>query len=362
MAMLGETIPAMPCDVDAARWDAITRRDRAQDGSFVYSVATTGVYCRPSCPSRRARRQNVAFHPDPAAAERAGFRACKRCRSNEASADGAWKLRIVDACRAIEAAVGDGEAAPSLATLARDAGISVFHFQRRFKAAVGVTPRDYAAARRASLAEHALKEAESVTEALYTAGYSSSSRFYDTATERLGMRPTDYRGGAPGVEIRFALGACSLGSVLVAATGKGVCIIRLGDEPQRLLDDFQARFPKAVLVGADPAFEALVARVVGFIETPKIGLDLPIDVRGTAFQERVWQALRAIPRGTTASYADIAEAIGRPTAARAVARACATNPVALAIPCHRVVRSDGGLSGYAWGVERKRALLEREAD
>jgi AraC family transcriptional regulator of adaptative response/methylated-DNA-[protein]-cysteine methyltransferase len=264
---------------------------------------------------------------------------------------------VAAACRAIEAA----EQPPKLAALARAAGLSPYHFHRVFKAATGVTPRDYAAALRAQKLRGALEQGAAVTEAIYDAGFNSSSRFYEKADAVLGMTASEYRAGGARAEIRFAVGQCSLGAILVAMSGKGVCAILMGEDPDGLLRDLQDRFPKARLIGAEAGFEQTVARVVGLVEAPGLGLDLPLDVRGTAFQQRVWRALQAIPAGQTASYSDIAAAIGAPRAVRAVAGACAANPLAVAIPCHRVVRTDGALSGYRWGVERKRALLAREA-
>lgn len=349
-----------PFPDDAARLAAVRRRDRAAEGHFVFAVLTTGVYCRPSCPARPARPENIRFYPDPAAAEAAGYRACRRCRPDGASQAVRHAAAIARACRLIEEAAEEG--APSLAALAEAAGLSRFHFHRLFREVTGVTPRAYAAARRAERVKRELAAAGTVTEALYGAGYGSNGRFYEEAPAILGMTPRAWRDGGRDAEIRFALGQCSLGAVLVAATAKGVCAIQLGDDPQQLLDTLQARFPKARLVGGDRAFEALVARVVAMVEEPRRPApELPLDLRGTAFQRRVWQALRGIPPGATATYAEIAARIGAPGAARAVARACATNEVAVAIPCHRVVRTGGGLSGYRWGVERKRALLAREA-
>ena len=341
---------------DPARWEALKGRDPMADGTFVYAVRTTGVYCRPSCPARPARPENVTFYLTCEEAERAGFRPCKRCRPNEASQAERHAAAVAQACRLIE----DAEEPPTLGELAMAAGISPYHFHRLFKAITGVTPKAYAAAYRAGRVASGLRAAQTVTDAIYDAGYNSSSRFYASSNQRLGMTPTAYRNGGQGVEIRFAVGECSLGSILVAATDKGVCAILLGDDPDALTRDLQDRFPKAELTGGDPAFQAMVAQVVGLVEAPGQGLDLPLDIGGTAFQQRVWQALRAIPAGKTASYADIARAIGEPKAVRAVARACGANALAIAIPCHRVVRSDGSLSGYRWGVERKRELLTRE--
>jgi AraC family transcriptional regulator, regulatory protein of adaptative response / methylated-DNA-[protein]-cysteine methyltransferase len=342
---------------DAARWAAVQRRDRTADGKFFYSVRTTGVYCRPSCAARLPRRENVRFHESCAAAERAGFRPCKRCRPDAPALEERNMLAIAKACRLIEAA----ESPPDLDSLAAAAGLSRFHFHRVFKAATGVTPKAYAAARRIERLRAALPRSATVTEAIYDSGYNSSGRFYADSAGVLGMKPRDFRAGGKGATIRFALGACSLGSILVAATEKGVCAILLGDEPAPLLRDLEDRFPNAELIGGDRDFEQLVAKVIGFIEAPALGLDLPLDVRGTAFQQRVWEALRAIPAGTKASYTEIARRIGRPKAVRAVAQACAANAIAVAIPCHRVIRNDGALAGYRWGIERKRALLAREA-
>jgi AraC family transcriptional regulator of adaptative response/methylated-DNA-[protein]-cysteine methyltransferase len=342
---------------DDQRWEAVQRRDRAADGTFFYSVRTTGVYCRPSCAARLPRRENVRFHASTAEAERAGFRPCKRCRPNEAALADRQAAAVAEACRLIEQA----DELPSLDTLAKHAGLSRFHFHRVFKAVTGVTPKAYAAAHRARRVRDELTHSGTVTEAIYGAGFNSNGRFYATSSDLLGMMPTEFRAGGKGQAIRFAVGECSLGSILVAATGKGVCAILLGDDPDALVRDLQDRFANAELIGGDEAFEQLVAKVVGFVEAPARGLDLPLDLRGTAFQQRVWQALRAIPAGATASYAEIAARIGRPQAVRAVAQACASNAIAVAIPCHRVVRRDGALSGYRWGVARKRALLEREA-
>ena len=341
---------------DDGRWDAVCRRDRAADGAFYVGVLTTGVYCRPSCAARQPRRENVRFYAGTAEAERAGFRACKRCRPNEAGLAERQAAAIAAACRTIESA----DEMPSLDALAEAAGMSRFHFHRVFKTVTGVTPKAYAQAHRAQRVRDELDRDGSVTAAIYGAGFNSSGRFYATSASFLGMTPKELRAGGRGTEIRFAVGESSLGPILVAATAKGVCAIQFGDEPDALVRALQDRFAHARLIGGDTDFEELVAKVVGLIEAPANGLDLPLDVRGTALQQQVWRALRDIPAGSTASYADIAARIGRPTAVRAVAQACAANPIAVAIPCHRVVRKDGALSGYRWGVERKRALLDRE--
>jgi AraC family transcriptional regulator of adaptative response/methylated-DNA-[protein]-cysteine methyltransferase len=342
---------------DAERWAAVTRRDRRADGSFYYSVKTTGVYCRPSCGSRRARRENVGFHSSCEDAERAGFRPCKRCRPNEVPLEARRAAAVAKACRAIETA----EEEPALDTLARSAGMSRFHFHRVFRSVTGVTPKAYAAAHRAQRVREQLSRSETVTDAIYGAGFNSSGRFYAASSQVLGMTPGGFRSGGEGATIRFAVGECSLGSILVAATDIGVCAMSFGDDPEVLVRGLQDRFSKARLIGGDREFERLVAKAVAFVEAPALGLDLPLDMRGTAFQQRVWQALREILPGSTATYSEIARRIGAPKAVRAVAQACASNPIAVAIPCHRVVRTDGSLSGYRWGIARKRALLEREA-
>jgi AraC family transcriptional regulator of adaptative response/methylated-DNA-[protein]-cysteine methyltransferase len=342
---------------DEARWDAVKRRDRASDGVFVYSVRTTGVYCRPSCAARLPRRENVMFHATTAEAERAGFRPCKRCRPNEAPLAERQAAAVAKACRLIE----EAEEMPGLDALARAAELSRFHFHRVFKAVTGLTPKAYAGAHRGNRVRAELARGGSVTAAIYGAGFNSNGRFYAAASDLLGMTPTEFRAGGDGTEIRFAVGECSLGAILVAATGKGVCAIELGDDPDALVRGLQDRFANARLLGGDASFEQLVAKVVGFLEAPAQGLDLPLDIRGTAFQQRVWAAIRAIPAGSTASYGEIAARIGEPKAIRAVAQACASNAIAVAIPCHRIVRRDGSPSGYRWGVERKRALLAREA-
>jgi AraC family transcriptional regulator of adaptative response/methylated-DNA-[protein]-cysteine methyltransferase len=342
----------------AARWEAVQRRDPAADGEFIFAVATTGVYCRPSCAARPARREHVTFHATPAAAERAGFRPCKRCRPDLPPRGEREAALVAAACRTIEAA----EEAPRLDELAAQAGLSPHHFHRTFKRIAGVTPRAYAAAHRQRRVQDDLAAGAGVTDALYAAGFGSSGRFYATAPEMLGMTPSAYRQGGQGEAVWHAIGRCALGHVLVAATERGVCAILLGDDPTVLRADLAARFPHARLTEPDPAFADWVAAVVRFVDDPARadGLGLPLDVRGTAFQRRVWEALRQIPPGQTASYADVAARLGSPRAVRAVAGACAANPLAVAIPCHRVVAKGGGLGGYRWGVGRKQRLLERE--
>ena len=343
--------------VQDPRWARVAARDKSADGLFWYSVATTGIYCRPSCPSRPANPKNVGFFDTAAAAEAAGFRPCRRCNPNGLSTKAENAAIIAKACRAID----EADQAPSLSEMAEAADLSPSYFHRLFKSVAGVTPKAYADARRATRVREELGRTDTVTEAIYGAGFNSNGRFYSASTDMLGMTPSRYRSGGAEEELRFAIGQCSLGAILVASSAKGVAAILIGDDPDVLARDLRDRFPKAHLVGGDAEFEQLVAEVVGFVEAPHIGLALPLDVRGTAFQQRVWQALREIPAGETATYTGIAARIGAPKSVRAVAGACAANALAVAIPCHRVVRHDGALSGYRWGVERKRELLTREA-
>lgn len=340
------------------RWAAVQARDAAADGRFVYAVRTTGVYCRPSSSARLPRRENVEFFETAVDAEAAGYRPSRRAAGDRTAAAARRALRVAQACRTIETA----ETPPRLDELAAQAGVSPFHFHRMFKGETGLTPKAYGNARRAARLREELSESGTVTDAIYEAGFNSNSRFYEASEAMLGMRPRDYRDGGPHARIRFAVGQCSLGAILVAQSQRGVCAILLGDDPDQLTRDLQDQFPKARLLGGDARFEQLVAQVVGFIEAPALGLNLPLDVRGTAFQERVWLALREIPPGVTVSYAQLAARIGAPTAVRAVASACGANHIAVAIPCHRVVRRDGCISGYRWGVERKRELLRRETE
>ncbi len=343
---------------DAVRLDAVRRRNSAFDGQFVYSVRTTGVFCRPSCAARPARTENIAFHATPDAARIAGFRPCRRCRPDEPSREQRESRVAAAACRRIE----DAETAPDLATLAAEAGLSPHHFHRLFRRITGLTPKAYADAHRGRRVRDELATGAPVTAALYDAGFNSSGRFYAAADELLGMKPSTYRDGGPSTKIRYAVGDSSLGAVLAAATATGVCAILLGETGDELVADLHRRFPKAELVPGDGDFQATLSAVVTLVERPGLGVDLPLDIRGTAFQQRVWQALRAIPPGETRSYGEIATAIAAPRSHRAVARACGENVLAIAVPCHRVVRGDGALSGYRWGVERKRTLLSREQE
>jgi AraC family transcriptional regulator of adaptative response/methylated-DNA-[protein]-cysteine methyltransferase len=341
---------------DEERWAAVQRRDRAADGQFYYSVRTTGVYCRPSCGARSALRANVRFHASSADAEQAGFRPCRRCKPDQPPLAERHAAMVAQMCRLIDAA--DSE--PDLASLAEASGLSRFHFHRVFKAQTGLTPKAYAAGVKQRRMQAGLAGQASVTDTIYAAGFNSSGRFYAQSSGALGMTPKAYKAGGSGAAIRFAVAECSLGAILVASTDKGICAILIGDDPDELARDLQDRFPKAELIGAEQEYEQVVAAVIGLVEAPEIGLALPLEVRGTAFQQRVWQALREIPAGQTVSYAELAERVGAPRGARAVAGACAANAIAVAIPCHRVVRNDGSISGYRWGVERKQALLERE--
>ncbi|MGR8935809.1 MAG: bifunctional DNA-binding transcriptional regulator/O6-methylguanine-DNA methyltransferase Ada [Gammaproteobacteria bacterium] len=343
-------------DPDAC-WAAVLARDSAADGRFYYAVKTTGVYCRPSCPSRRPRRKHVRLYASRAAAEQAGFRPCRRCKPHEPAFAERHVAIIADICRHIE----NVDEIPTLAELAARAGMNAYHLHRIFKTLTGLTPKTYASARRAERVRCELLQSGSVTEAIYNAGYNSSGRFYAESQNVLGMTPTRYRRGGADTEIRFAVGLCSLGSILVAMSPCGVCAISLGDDPDVLIRDLQNRFPKAQLIGGDQDFEQLVAQVIGFVEAPAKGLALPLDIRGTAFQQRVWRALREIPFGSRVSYSELAQRIGAPKAVRAVAGACAANTLAVAIPCHRAVRTNGDLSGYRWGIARKAELLRRES-
>ena len=348
---------ASPFADEASRLAAIRSRDPAADGHFLYAVATTGVFCHPSCAARAALRQNVTFHATRAEAELQGFRPCKRCRPDLPPKAEREAATVEAACRLIESA----EDAPVLASLAKTANLSPTHFHRLFRRIAGVTPRAYASAHRQIRVQTRLAAGAPVTEAFYAAGFNASSRFYEAAPAMLGMTPTHYRAGGQGETIRYATGHSSLGAVLVAAAGQGICAILLGDEGEDLLTGLRARFPKAGLVPADPGFADLVERVVALVDSPGTDrTDLPLDIRGTAFQRRVWELLRAIPAGSTATYSDIASRLGVPSAVRAVAGACAANTLAVAIPCHRVIARSGALAGYRWGVERKRALLARE--
>jgi AraC family transcriptional regulator of adaptative response/methylated-DNA-[protein]-cysteine methyltransferase len=356
---------------DAARWSAVRRRSPRADGVFFYAVATTGVYCRPTCPSRPARRENVTFYRSREDAERAGFRPCRRCRPDLAPRPEREAALIADACAFMKNAAERGDDPPSLAALASRAALSPYHFHRLFRRIAGVTPKAYASARRQAKIAGKLQAGASVTEAIYDAGFPSASRFYETSAASLGMKPSVYRRGGEGESIWYVVRKSSLGgsmdSVLVAGTARGVCAILLGDDPATLAADLRARFPKAEICGSEAGASSVNSRwvedAVKLVDDPRnpARLALPLDIRGTAFQRRVWEALRAIRPGSTCSYTEVAASIGRPRAARAVAGACAANRLAVAIPCHRVVTANGSPGGYRWGAARKRELLDRES-
>jgi len=344
---------------DEQCWRAVCERDATAETVFVYAVASTGIYCRPTCASRRPRRDNVHFFPTPDNAAAAGYRPCKRCRPDQPSRTEREAALIADSCRWLERA----EEPPSLAELATRAGLSPYHFHRLFKRVAGVTPHQYARGQRSRRLTEVLREGEAtVTEALYQAGYNASSRCYEEAGRMLGMTPGRYRAGGAGLEIFHSVRPCSLGWVLVAVTERGICNVQFGDSTEALREALHRQFPRARISDADGGFDDWVDGVIQAIETPTHAAALPLDIQGSAFQIQVWEALRAIPAGDTASYAEIAQRIGRCTAARAVAQACASNPLAVLIPCHRVVRTDGGTGGYRWGEDRKRALLDREQE
>jgi len=353
-------IPSAHADdqVTDADWQAICSRDKSADIHFVYAVTTTGIYCRPSCPSRRALRQHVQIFHAQTDAIAAGFRPCKRCTPDQLSNDARHLKAVTAACRMIE----EAETEPSLEMLAQSQGMSRFHFHRLFKQHIGVTPKAYAQAHRQARVRTTLKQSHTITSALYDAGYESNSPFYAQSKAQLGMTPTAYRRGGEALEIQFAIGECSLGAILVARTTRGLCAIFLGEEPEQLIRDLEQQFPRATLSAPNDEFNAWVAQVIGWVDHPTIPLALPLDIRGTAFQQQVWQALQAIPLGTTLSYSELAARLGMPKASRAIASACAANTLAIAIPCHRIIRKGGDLSGYRWGVARKQALLDREAE
>lgn len=341
------------------RWEAVLAHDRGSDGCFVYAVSSTGVFCRPSCPARRPKRDNVAFFATTDEAEAAGYRECRRCRPRQAGVPGPTAVAVARACRLLEDASGPEASIPTLAELGRQVGLSPSHLQRSFTRLVGVSPRRYAAAARLERAKGHLRAGAGVTTALFDAGYGSVRAFYEEAREGLGMQPSTYRRGGAEQRISFTTVDSRLGRLLVATTDEGVCAVRFGDD-SALAAGLAAEFPAAEIRRDDAGLGPLAARVVAAMDGAVDDLDLPLDVRATAFQLRVWKALRAIPRGQTRSYAEVARAIERPTAYRAVAGACAANPVAVLVPCHRVIGSDGSLSGYRWGTDVKRALLDAE--
>ena len=338
-------------------WTQFQARDTDADGRFVVAVTSTGIYCKPSCPARRPKRENVRFYPVPEAAAHAGYRACKRCRPDRAEAADPRMAAVRKAARAIDAA----DSIPTLPMLGRAVGMSPHHLQRLFTEIVGVSPRAYGEAKRVARLKDDLKKGEPVAQAMYGAGYGSASRLYEKAQAELGMTPAKYRKGGVGEEVRFAIRKSPLDLLLVAATGRGVCMIALGDDEGALSRALQAEFPGALLSRDESGLGAFVEPIVRHLSGKLPHLSLPLDVRATAFQRRVWQELQRIPAGSTASYKDVAARIGNPKAVRAVANACAANPVPLIVPCHRVVRDDGRVGGYRWGAKRKEALLARES-
>jgi AraC family transcriptional regulator of adaptative response/methylated-DNA-[protein]-cysteine methyltransferase len=353
-ATMSQATPA-PLDV---YWEAVQQRDPAYDGAFVYAVRTTGVYCRPTCPSRRPHRHNVEFFEQMDAAEAAGYRPCQRCTPRQPDQPEPLAETVIAVCRYLE---GEHESAPTLDDLAARFNVSPYHLQRTFKRLVGVSPRQYADAHRRDRLKAGLRAGRAVTEAVYDAGYGGSSSFYEGAGAALGMSPVVYREGGRDVNVNYTVVPCKLGYLLVGATERGVCAIRLADSADAARDELLREFPRATVAPASDSLDGWVSAVVAYINGEATRIDLPLDIQATAFQRKVWEALRAIPYGSTRTYSQVAEAIGQPTAARAVAAACAHNPVAMAVPCHRVVRAGGDLSGYRWGVARKRALLRQEA-
>jgi len=342
---------------DDQRWLAVLARDGNADGQFVFAVQTTGIFCRPSCRARHALRENVRFYADAGQAAQAGFRPCKRCRPDQQDPQAQRVATIEKACRLLEQ-----EQPLTLGTLAQEVGMSPYHLHRLFKAFTGMTPKAWQQAARAKRLRHALAQGDKITDSVLAAGFPDSSSYYRKADATLGMTAKQYRNGGDDTTVRYALSHCTLGRCLVAESVRGVCAILPGDDDSALIAELETLFPHARREQADAAFAARVAQVIASVDNHDVALALPLDIRGTAFQRQVWQALRAIPVGETASYQQVANAMGHPGAVRAVARACAANRLAIIIPCHRVVRSDGGLSGYRWGTARKAALLRREAN
>lgn len=342
---------------ESSRWQAVTQRNPAANGKFVYAVTTTGIYCRPACPSRMPNRENVRFFDCWQMAQTAGFRPCKRCTPQISQVPDATVEIIARACRLIESA----ERELSLTCLAKAVGLSPYYLHRRFKKVVGVTPKQYAMENRSTRARSYLQQDFAIADAAYEAGYESSSQFYKMAADSLGMKPSVYQKGGGKMSIRYAIVRSYLGWVLVAMTERGICKIDLDDSRAVLEARLKAEFPEAKLQGDAPEFEEIISQTLTFLETPERNFELPLDIQGTAFQRQIWAKLQSIPPGSTVSYAELAKQIGNPKAARAVARACAANHIAVAIPCHRVVRGDGNLAGYRWGIERKQALLARES-
>ncbi|HEY9792324.1 MAG TPA: bifunctional DNA-binding transcriptional regulator/O6-methylguanine-DNA methyltransferase Ada [Candidatus Obscuribacterales bacterium] len=341
---------------DRAKWIAVQQRNRQWDGKFVYAVITTGVYCRPACPARSPKRQNVQFFDEPVQARQAGFRACRRCKPD---ATNHANIQLVES---IQSYINENlDRTIPLKELAAHTGLSQFHLQRVFKSETGVSPKQYADGRRMQLFKHEARSGRSLTDAIFEAGYSSSSRLYDRASVSLGMTPAAYRNKGAGVEIEWAFAECRLGSFLIAATKKGICFLQFGKHEGKMLEALQAEFPHAEITANNQSLQKWIDSFIQYLEEPERKLAVPVDLTGTAFQIMVWEYLRKIPVGETRTYSEVAAAIGKPRAVRAVANACASNQVAIAVPCHRVIREDGGLGGYRWGIARKRALLDLES-
>jgi AraC family transcriptional regulator, regulatory protein of adaptative response / methylated-DNA-[protein]-cysteine methyltransferase len=356
-AIMKEQISLLPDDQEA-KWYAVLAKDNRFDGQFVFAVSSTGIYCRPSCPSRRPRRDRVSFFQLPEAAEQAGFRACRRCHPRRMRLGDPQVEMVQQVCRLIE----ENEGEPiTLAMLSEQIGVSSFHLQRTFKSIMGITPTRYAETYRVSKFKQSVRDGDAITNAIYDAGFGSSSRLYERASSRLGMTPATYGKGGRGAVINYAVVDSPLGSLLVAATSKGVCSVMLGDSPARLKADLSQEFPAAEIRNDEQPLRSALKAIVEHLKSKTPHVDLPLDIQATAFQQQVWEQLRKIPYGETYSYGAVAKAIGQEKAIRAVARACAMNPVALVIPCHRVIREDKSLGGYRWGLERKKKLLEREA-
>ena len=355
-ALMKEQLHLLP-EEDEAQWQAVLAKDARCDGQFVFAVSSTGIYCRPSCPSRRPHRERVSFFPSPEGAELAGFRACRRCRPRDARVIDPQIQMARQVCRIIE----ENEGEPvTLSALSEHLGVSSFHLQRTFKSIMGITPRRYAESCRVKRFKQSIRKGEAITSAIYDAGYGSSSRLYERASSQLGMTPATYGKGGRGAVINYAIVATTLGRLLVAATDKGVCSVKLGDSDVALKADLLQEFPAAEIRQDEKPLRSSLKAIVEHLKSKSPHIDLPLDIQATAFQRQVWEQLRAIPYGETYSYGEVAKAIGQEKAVRAVARACAANPVALVIPCHRVIREDKSLGGYRWGLERKKKLLEAE--
>jgi AraC family transcriptional regulator of adaptative response/methylated-DNA-[protein]-cysteine methyltransferase len=356
-ALMKEQMNLLPEDHEL-QWQAVLAKDARLDGQFVFAVSSTGIYCRPSCPSRRPHRERVSFFQLPEQAEQAGFRACRRCHPRDSQARDPQIRMAQEICRLIDE--NDGEPI-TLSTLSSQLGVSSFHLQRTFKSVMGITPKDYAETSRVNRFKQGVRKGDAITSAIYDAGFGSSSRLYESASAQLGMTPATYGKGGRGAVINYAIVETELGRLLVAATNKGVCSVMLGDSEASLKADLLKEFPAAEIRLDEKPLGSAVSAIVEHLKSKSPHIDLPVDIRATAFQRQVWEALRVIPYGQTHSYSEVAKAIGQEKAVRAVARACATNPIALVIPCHRVIREDKSLGGYRWGLERKKKLLEREA-